>query len=511
MSISDHTRRDRPWTIGRPRSVAIAGLALTLGLVTAGCSGDPAEDEGSTAKFADLSEPVTIAGESGDTPAELSVAVSRALFDSSPAVVVAASDDAKGMTSGADDAASLGVPMLVVDDEPTTAQQEEIERLDAEHVLAMSSQVADDLQDLSDAEVVTSAKEITATPAKGSPDLALLVRSDGSRAGSAAATASAKAAGARVIRVTGPDLRSDLEAIAALAEHDPDRVLAVGSDFGPLESLTARLDVARTGVELPGGGQALFPGRLLVAMYGTPHTAGLGVLGEQGVEASITRARGLAEDYEELTDDTVVPTFEIIATVAQSEPGPDGDYSGEIGVEELRPWVEKAGEEGVYVVLDLQPGRANFLDQAKLYEDLLTMPHVGLALDPEWRLKPTQKPLGQIGSVEAEEVNSVITWLGELTREEKLPQKLLVLHQFRVSMLQDQDQIDMDRDEVQVLVHMDGQGAPSLKDETWQAVKAAAAKDTPFGWKNFYDEDQPMLSAEVTMTKKPTPVMVSYQ
>ena len=43
----------------------------------------------------------------------------------------------------------------------------------------------------------------------------------------------------------------------------------------------------------------------------------------------------------------------------------------------------------MYVVLDLQPGRSNFLDQAKLYEPLLRLPHVGLALDPEWRLRRT--------------------------------------------------------------------------------------------------------------------------
>ena len=40
----------------------------------------------------------------------------------------------------------------------------------------------------------------------------------------------------------------------------------------------------------------------------------------------------------------------------------------------------------MYVVLDLQPGRTDFLTQAKRYEPLLALPHVGLALDPEWRL-----------------------------------------------------------------------------------------------------------------------------
>ncbi|MGB7423705.1 MAG: hypothetical protein WA903_02230, partial [Ornithinimicrobium sp.] len=169
------------------------------------------------------------------------------------------------------------------------------------------------------------------------------------------------------------------------------------------------------------------------------------------------------------------------------------------------------GEEGVYVVLDLQPGRATFLDQAKIYEELLRMPHVGLALDPEWRLTPTQQPLGQIGRVEAEEVNSVVEWLADLTAEEDLPQKLLVLHQFRLSMLQDQDQIDRSRDEIEILIHMDGQGSTGDKDSTWGAVVGAAAEGSPLGWKNFYDEDVPLLTPEQTMTREPTPFMISYQ
>ena len=208
---------------------------------------------------------------------------------------------------------------------------------------------------------------------------------------------------------------------------------------------------------------------------------------------------------------TVVPTFEIIATTLQGSPGPDGDYSSESSVESLRPWVSKAQKAGLYVVLDLQPGRADFLDQAKRYAPLLRMPNVGLALDPEWRLGPGQVPLRQIGGVDASEINSVSRWLAELTAKEKLPQKLLVLHQFRLSMIRHESKLDTSHDEVQLLIHMDGQGPPQLKEGTWRAVVAAAPKGIPFGWKNFYDEDKPTLSPKQTMAKRPQPDMISYQ
>jgi hypothetical protein len=96
----------------------------------------------------------------------------------------------------------------------------------------------------------------------------------------------------------------------------------------------------------------------------------------------------------------------------------------------------------MYVILDLQPGRASLLAQARSYRSLLRMPDVGLALDPEWKLTPHQVPLHQIGSVSISEVNSVISWLAGLTERHRLPQKLLVLHQFRLSMIRDEQQLD---------------------------------------------------------------------
>jgi len=331
------------------------------------------------------------------------------------------------------------------------------------------------------------------------------------QAGARAAAATARAAGASVVPVRGDDPRADRAAIAALAKRPPHQVLAVGAAFGPVARLAARVAVAETGVQLPAGGQVFFPGRRLVALYGHPGTGALGVLGEQDVNASIVRARRVAAPYRRLSQVPVVPAFEIIATVAQGAPGPDGDYSFETDLATLRPWVAKADAAGMYVVLDLQPGRANFLTQAKRYAPLLRLPHVGLALDPEWRLAPGERPLQQIGSASAQEINSVIAWLADLTARGHLPQKLLVLHQFRLSMIRDERALDTSHDELALLIHMDGQGAPSLKDTTWRAVTAAAPRGLPFGWKNFYDEDKPTLTPAQTMTKRPAPVMISYQ
>lgn len=311
--------------------------------------------------------------------------------------------------------------------------------------------------------------------------------------------------------VANPDPRTDPDVIAALAAEPAGQVVALGTAFGSPETLRYRLDVAASGVELPGGGQILYPGRQMVALYGHPGTAALGVLGEQGVEGAIARAQQMAADYQALVDVPVVPAFEIITTVASGGAGPDGNYSFEAPIDLLRPWVDAAGQAGVYVVLDLQPGRTDFLTQAKRYEELLARPYVGLALDPEWRLQPNQRHLAQIGSVTAGEINTVVTWLADLTRAHKLPQKLLMLHQFQPQMISDRGTVDTSRDELAVLIHADGFGSPGDKFETWNLMHDSPPPNVWWGWKNFIDEDTPTFTPGETMAIEPRPLFVSYQ
>jgi hypothetical protein len=333
--------------------------------------------------------------------------------------------------------------------------------------------------------------------ASGSPD-------------SLAGIATARAAGAEVLLTDVADPRGSAAVVQRLAGRPT--VVVLGADLAGAPGIDWKLDTAATGVQLPGGGQLLFPQHVLVALYGIPGSGALGVLGEQDLPGAIQRAQQTAEPYRALVGATVVPTFEIIATVASEFPGPDGNYSAEGDLETLRPWVEAAGAAGLYVVLDLQPGRTDFLTQAQEYQSLLELPHVGLALDPEWRLAPGQVHLTQIGQVGIDEVNSVVSWLADLTRERALPQKLLVLHQFQVRMIPDRERLDTSRDELAIMVHADGQGGQAAKQDTWRVLHQDAPEPLSWGWKNFVDEDAPMLTPEETIAQvQPTPELVTYQ
>ncbi|KQR16563.1 hypothetical protein [Cellulomonas sp. Leaf334] len=331
-----------------------------------------------------------------------------------------------------------------------------------------------------------------------------------------AALATLRAAGVPVIDTPGGDPRATTPGVQAIAAAAPDRTIALGAAFGPADRLARRVATAATGTLLGGGGQLVFPqvpgvpGKKYVALYGTPGSKALGVLGEQDVPATLARADGTAAPYRTLTADAVVPAVEIIATIASAGPGDDGNYSTERPVEELRPLVEAAGAAGMAVVLDLQPGRTDFLTQAQRYADLLALPYVGLALDPEWRLAPDQVHLRQIGSVGIDEVNGVSAWLADFTAQRALPQKMFVLHQFAGRMIQDRARLDTSRDELAIVIHVDGQGSQPAKAGTWNALRTDAPP-VHWGWKNFYDEDVPMLDPTQTYQVQPVPDLVTYQ
>ena len=540
-----------------------APLAVSALLLAAGCtsssSGGGGDAGPATVAAAAPGERLTVVADT--EPVAAAVSTSRALFEESGVVVVAPDGDRAATLLGASAAVGLGVPLLLDPDgeDGDDAVAGELDRLGATTVLAVGADTAPGDADvvsvpasaeavaaatgldLAEADPVPEGGEAAAVagldpdapaalrpedgdePAEGEasgelpeveradPLEGTVVLTDGDPA-ALAGVATARAAGATVQVTEGQtDPRGSAEVVDAVAGADG--VVALGAGFAAEEGLDWKLETAATGTQLPGGGQVLFPQHFLVALYGHPGTGALGVLGEQDVPATVQRARDTAAPYEALVPDaTVVPAFEIIATVASEFPTEGNDYSFEAPVEDLRPLVEAAGEAGIYVVLDLQPGRTDFVTQAEVYRPLLELPHVGLALDPEWRLGPNEVHLTQIGSVDVEEVNRVVTWLADLTRENRLPQKLLVLHQFRVDMIPGRERVDLSRDELSVMVHADGQGPQPSKQDTWRVLRGIGPEGLTWGWKNFYDEDAPMLTPEETIAQvSPRPELVTYQ
>ena len=318
-------------------------------------------------------------------------------------------------------------------------------------------------------------------------------------------------AGAATLALDGENVLAHPVVGEAIEGREPEDLRFVGpfADAGEWE-----LSVLINGDQVPGGGYHIFPEdrqRRYVAFYGHPETTALGVLGEQGPTETLQRMQTFLDAYTRDGSQTI-PTFEMIASVASAGPTDDGDYSFEWPISTFQEWIDTARENDAYVILDLQPGREDFLSQAMFYEDLLKLPFVGLALDPEWRLAPDQLHLQQVGRVDASEVNLVIEWLGDLVRDHGLPQKMLIVHQFRTSMIQNREML-AERPELQLVIQMDGDGTEAQKDNTYETLlRGAENAHWEWGWKNFFDEDEPGPPApESTMGKQPSPVFVSYQ
>jgi len=270
---------------------------------------------------------------------DLAAATSRALFDSSDVAVLARDGDDAGTLLAASAAAGLGVPLLLEDADGAEGETvaDELGRLGAGTVLTVGKARADatgpevvtvpaDPAAVADATGLTwSSQEkpgddpAAAVAALDPAEPVALVagtsekHADG-RAGAlpevqraepleqtvvvatgaadeVAALASARAAGARVVLTGGEtDPRAVPDVVAAAAEGETSSVVVLGTAFADEDGVDWKAETAATGVQLPGGGQTLFPEHFLVALYGHPGTAALGVLGEQPVDAAAQSA-----------------------------------------------------------------------------------------------------------------------------------------------------------------------------------------------------------------------------
>lgn len=513
-------------------TTAIAAVT-TIGLV-AGCTTEGADGNGGT-------------GGNGGPALELAssevidrtdgIGTSERIFESAPRVVVS-SPELSDQLRAASIAVASGLPMLVDTGDNQEDLQAEIDRLGADEAVTVGQVGEIDGIDTVDgagtgrsveARQITEEEAVEAVATLDPEDPRLLSLDPAVEAGlpeldryeqplalppvlvspesGLASVATARAAGAEVTALAVADPRVTGESMELVNNQD---VLALGPAFGTDEEFSVLVDYAANG-ELPGGGGLLFPGRRMIAFYGHPSGSALGVMGEQPPAEAVARVEEHIENYQPIGDQPVVPAFEIIVTVASEFPGEDGKYTNIGDPEQFIGYIDAITEAGGYAFLDLQPGQSSFLEQAKVYEELLKRPNVGLALDPEWNLQPGERPLQRVGHAEAWEINEVSEWLAELVRENNLPQKGLIVHQFQMQMLRDRDQIKTDHPEISFILHADGHGVPDEKFATWDAVRNGLSDDWHMAWKNFIDEDSPMFTPEQTYDIEPRPWFVSYQ
>ncbi len=249
----------------------------------------------------------------------------------------------------------------------------------------------------------------------------------------------------------------------------------------------------------------------LVSYYGHPLSGAMGVLGQYEPQEMVERLKEQAEAYTRIHPERpAIPTIELIASVAQPTPGPDGLYLNRTAPRFIEEYSRLAKETGCLLLLDVQIGYSTIADEIEVLRPYLEREHVHLAIDPEYDMSPGEIPGQHFGSSTGEEIMDAARTLSDLVESENLPPKVLVIHQFRYDMIINKGVIEPVPN-VEMVIHADGFGTQRQKIKKYNLL----VRDQPVqygGFKLFYYQDYDLLSPkEVLDVLEPNPGVVSYQ
>ena len=281
--------------------------------------------------------------------------------------------------------------------------------------------------------------------------------------------------------------------------------------LGPSEAPSGAVVTPARGPELPRGGYELFPTYELVGFCGTPGAPALGEL-DGNLPAKAKKLEAYVAKYAGARP--TLPVFELIAVVVQAGPGADGKYRRRVDDSVVDDYLRLARQHQGLLLLNIQPGQSDFLTEVKHYEKYLLQPDVGVALDPEWAMKPKQVPGKYFGQTTGAILNEVAAYLSSLIAQAHLPEKAFVFHQVNGAGVKDEAALKPTPGVV-MIKSVDGLGPKHAKIETYDYLMRHMTAGVHPGFKLFFDEDQRnggtlMAPAEV-LALLPQPEYVMYE
>ena len=260
---------------------------------------------------------------------------------------------------------------------------------------------------------------------------------------------------------------------------------------------------------------AILPFNRIVAFYGNLYSKNMGALGEYPPKEMWRMLKKEVEAWQAAEPETpVIPAIHYIAIVAQGGPMKDNTYKMRMPDSQIDSALAIAKMEDALLFLDIQVGLSTIEKEVPTLEKYLKMKNVHLGIDPEFSMKDGSQPGKRIGSYDAEDINWVSNYLAQLVREYNLPPKILIVHRFTKGMVKNYKDIKL-RPEVQIVMDMDGWGAPELKYSTYeQYIRREPVQFT--GFKLFYKNDlkrppHRLLTPEEVLKLKPRPMYIQYQ
>ena len=260
---------------------------------------------------------------------------------------------------------------------------------------------------------------------------------------------------------------------------------------------------------------AILPYSRIVAYYGNMYSKRMGVLGEYPPDTLWMKLRAEMRRWQAADPSTPVkPAIHYIVSTAQRDPGKDSLYRMRMPSGQIDSALAIAAMGGAIVFLDIQLAFSSVQKEVPVIEKYLKMPQVHLALDPEFAMKRGVLPGNKIGSMNAEQINWCARYLQKIVRENGLPPKILIVHRFTDNMVTGAGEIEP-LPEVQIVMNMDGWGAPALKRATYR--RCIYREPVQFaGFKLFYKNDlrEPphrMLTPGEVLLLRPKPIYIQYQ
>ncbi|HIJ96014.1 MAG TPA: hypothetical protein HPP94_09835 [Desulfuromonadales bacterium] len=263
---------------------------------------------------------------------------------------------------------------------------------------------------------------------------------------------------------------------------------------------------------LPG---SLLPAKRIVAYYGNPLSKKMGALGEYQKDDMLRRLKGEAAKWQAADPATPVqPALHMIAVVAQGEPGKANKYRmimPDKVIEQVYGWAKEAG---AIMFIDIQTGHDDIRAILPRFEWILKNPDVHLGIDPEFNLiKSGKKPGKKIGTYDAADINYASGYLKGVVKKYNLPPKVFTVHRFTRNGVTNYKNIVL-QPEVQIVMHMDGWGAPWLKRGSYKDYVVSEPVQYT-GFKLFYHNDTKkgdlLLTPEEVLKLNPKPVYIQYQ
>ncbi len=263
---------------------------------------------------------------------------------------------------------------------------------------------------------------------------------------------------------------------------------------------------------LPG---SILPQKRIVAYYGNPLSKRMGALGEHPKDEMLRRLQGEVARWEKADPSLPVqPALHLIAVVAQGEPGKAGKYRmvmPDTVVNQVYGWAKEAN---AILFIDIQTGHDDIRTILPRFEWLLKNPDVHLGMDPEFNLIHSgKKPGSKIGTYDAADINYASGYLRDLVKKYNLPPKVFIVHRFTRYMVTHAKNIQL-RPEVQMVMNMDGWGAPWLKRDSYKDYIVAEPVQYT-GFKLFYHNDtkkgDPLLTPKEVLDLNPKPLYIQYQ